>query len=264
MIKRLAIAAGIALTVLVVAPLIFVRGDPDEDEPVPTPDLVFSDGLSAEEIFDRYETTDLLETNVHTRITKTRDFLGDRQESSTEAFVIGEDVYSIKSEAGEPAREVLLYEDQFYLRDSGEATWERTPEVDQVSQVMESVREAFTLPESEPEPDLVRVSNATVDGRTMMRVSLPLEVEGDEVADYFGAAFGALADEFPIPTPPRELLPDRIAGEFTWWIGAEDFLLYRFDLRVEAFIGEQLFLSSIKSTEILERGVTEFPIALPD
>jgi hypothetical protein len=220
------LAVGTALTTLLVACGRTEQGN-SKAEPSPT----FADGLTAEEIMERASEAGESVHSVRIVQTERNEFLGVVSESAFETILVNDDSYmKITDEDG--VSEMLHYAGQWYKRSSSSGPWNLDPDLEGVFAQLPGLEQRAEDVLLDPSFALTRLEDQVAGGRKLLRVSAETS---SRVTDA-RAILEALPDtDAEIPPLPDELLPDEVSVTLNFWVGANDFNLYRWEIESLAY-----------------------------
>ena len=232
------LSVGIALSAVLVA-----CGGAEESNSDAESSLTFSDGLTAKEIMQRASEAGESVRSVRTVQTERDEFLGEASDSEIEMILVDDDIYmKVTDEDG--VSEILHYGGHWYARSSSGAPWELDPGLESVFAQLPGLKQRAEDVLLDPSFALTRLEDEVTDGRKLLRV----RAETSSRITDARAILEALPDtDAEIPPLPEELLPDEASVTLDFWVGAEDFNIYRW-IQEGALLRDGRLISSTRRT----------------
>ncbi len=244
-------SVGIALSAVLVA-----CGGAEQSNSDAESSPTFSDGLTAKEIMQRASEAGESIRSVRTVQTEQDEFLGEASESEIEMILVDDDLYmKVTDEDG--VSEILLYGARWYKRSSSSGPWNLDPDLEGFFAQLPGLEQRAEDVLLDPSFALTRLEDQVVDGRKLLRV----RAETSSRVTDAGEILEALPDtDAEIPPLPEELLPDEVSVTLDFWVGAEDFNIYRWKQEAALFRDGRLISSTRRTTEALDFNE---PLTLP-
>lgn len=261
-------SAAAGLMMILAGGLLLAGGWGCGDDSPPT----FEDGLTAEEIIERAGGPLADDDPTAKYRIRSKESNPESGFEVTETTVVGEDLYILMFDEGEPRFESLTYGGEVYFRRYGSTGWERGPELDFSfsPEFWGSFISDEPIDEAEFESfidSISRLSDSEIDGQRVMRVQLEMNFGpgGIPFLDYEAA--DDVPEELHIDPDdlPEEALPDEGHMTMVAWVAAEDFQVLRMETKGEWFIDGELSMEIDETTDLLEVGESvALPTPLPE